>query len=61
MGVGVAVQTEWMTVAQAAKYLDVSEKSIRRWIAAGRLSARRAGPRLIRIDPRALERMMGAA
>ncbi|MBE7193388.1 MAG: helix-turn-helix domain-containing protein [Gordonia polyisoprenivorans] len=50
-----------MTVAGAAEYLGVSEKSIRRWISSGRLSARRAGPRLIRIDPRALERMMDAA
>ena len=61
MGVGVRVQTEWLTVQSAAEYLGVSEKSIRRWIAAGRLSARRAGPRLIRIDSRAIERMLDAA
>lgn len=39
----------WTTVAGAADFLGVHEITIRRWIASGRLSAHRVGPRLIRI------------
>ncbi|MEB3049003.1 excisionase family DNA-binding protein [Mycolicibacter sp. MYC123] len=38
------------SIAQAAQYLGVSDMSVRRWIAQGRLSAHRIGPRLIRLD-----------
>jgi excisionase family DNA binding protein len=38
------------TIAQAAAYFGVDVKTVRRWIAQGRLTAYRIGPRLIRID-----------
>lgn len=42
--------SEWVTIAQAALVYSVSEKTIRRWISAGTLEARRVGPRLIRVN-----------
>lgn len=47
-----------ISLSQAAEYAAVSEKSIRRYIAAGRLTAYRAGPRLIRIDQHELDAML---
>jgi excisionase family DNA binding protein len=38
------------TIKQTADYFDVDVKTIRRWIAQGRLTAYRVGPRLIRVD-----------
>lgn len=38
------------SIPDAAQYAAVSPKTIRRWIAAGRLDGYRAGPRLIRVD-----------
>jgi excisionase family DNA binding protein len=35
---------------QAANYVGVDPKTVRRWISQGRLSAKRIGPRLIRLD-----------
>lgn len=46
--------TAWLTIRDAAELSRVSEKSIRRYIAQGRLSAARLGPKLIRIDPASL-------
>ena len=37
-------------VKQTAGYHAVDPKTVRRWIAEGRLSAKRIGPRLIRLD-----------
>ena len=37
-------------IAAAAKSTGVSPKTIRRYIAAGRLTGYRVGPRLIRVD-----------
>jgi excisionase family DNA binding protein len=48
---------EWESVASAAEYARVSAKTIRRRIADGSLPARRVGPKLIRIDPRDLDRL----
>jgi excisionase family DNA binding protein len=39
-----------LNIKQAADFHGVDEKSIRRWIAQGRLTAYRVGPRLIRLD-----------
>lgn len=39
-----------LTQAEAADACAVSVRTIRRWIAAGMLPARRVGPRLVRID-----------
>lgn len=38
------------TIKQAAEFHGVDEKTVRRWIAQGRLIAYRVGPRLIRLD-----------
>lgn len=42
------------SVRQAAEWIGVDPKTIRRWIAQGRLKAFRVGPRLIRIDRESL-------
>ena len=38
------------SIAAAAEHAGLSPKTIRRYIAAGRLAAYRVGPRLIRVD-----------
>lgn len=44
----------WPSVEQAAALLQVSTKTIRRYIANGTIDARRVGPRLIRINPESI-------
>ena len=44
-----------LSIAEAARRKNVSGKTIRRWIAEGRLPAERVGPRLIRIRPEDLD------
>lgn len=39
-----------ITIAAAADYLGCSTKTVRRYIAAGRLPAYRAGARFVRVD-----------
>lgn len=41
--------TQRLTIQQAAAQLNVSTRTIRRWIATGQIRAERVGPRLIRI------------
>ncbi|MBO0676728.1 helix-turn-helix domain-containing protein [Mycolicibacterium sp. S2-37] len=53
-----------MTIQLAADTFDVSARTIRRWIAAGRIKAYRLGTRTIRIDRDsllAMQRPMGSA
>ena len=38
------------TLGDAAERIGVSEKTIRRWIAEGRLTGYRVGPRFLRVD-----------
>lgn len=45
------------TIAEAADLLQVSPKTVRRYIAAGRLTAVRIGPRLVRVELASLERL----
>ncbi|MFG1931310.1 helix-turn-helix domain-containing protein [Mycobacterium sp. NPDC048908] len=40
---------ELIGLQQAADYCDVSYRTIRRWIADGRLNAVRVGPRLLKV------------
>lgn len=40
----------WVTVKDAAKYLGVSDKTVRRYIKAGKLPAARLSSRLTRIS-----------
>ncbi|ULN38850.1 helix-turn-helix domain-containing protein [Mycolicibacterium smegmatis] len=42
------------SIQQAAAYLGVDPKTIRRYIAQGRIKAARVGPRLIRVDRESL-------
>lgn len=49
------------SLAEAAKRTHVSVRTLRRWIAQGRLNAYRAGPRLLRIDPDDVDAMMKPA
>src|SRR5206468_3120916 len=49
------------TIAQAAELLGVSRTTIRRWIAAGKLPASKAGRRTTRIRRQDLEGLMASA
>lgn len=40
----------WLSLAETAEHLQVTERTIRRMIAAGELPAYRLGKRLLRID-----------
>jgi excisionase family DNA binding protein len=40
-----------LTIRQAAEHFGVDPRTIRRWISAGVLPARRVGPRVIRVNP----------
>lgn len=46
------------SIEHAAQYLGVSAKTIRRYIAAGRVTGYRTGPRLIRVDLNELDAML---
>lgn len=43
------------SLAEAAKYANVHPRTLRRYIASGRLTAYRVGPRLIKVDLNELE------
>ena len=45
-----------LSIQEVADIYGVSTRSIRRYIAAGRLTAYRVGPRLIRLDPKQVEK-----
>jgi excisionase family DNA binding protein len=49
---------QWGDIPYAADRFGVSVKTIRRWIAAGRITGYRAGPRLIRVNMAELEAAM---
>ena len=44
------MNSDALTIKGAAEYYGVSTNTIRDWIAAGRLSAYRLGPKLLRVD-----------
>ena len=46
----VSGQHELQTLEQAARWLGVSVRTVRRYIAAGVLTGYRLGPRLLRVD-----------
>lgn len=47
-----------ISIADAADRLSCGTRTIRGWIAEGRLTAYRVGPRLIRIDVAELDRLL---
>ena len=51
----VAAPRDWVSLSVAADRLSVSEKTLRRMIAQGRLTAYRFGPRLVRVDANELD------
>lgn len=50
----------YVSLAQASEHVGVSERTIRRWIADGRLAGYRVGPRLLRVDCAELEALFSA-
>ncbi len=46
------------SIPDAAAYLQVSQKTVRRYIAAGRLPAYRAGPKFLRVDQADLDALL---
>ncbi|MBB3752695.1 excisionase family DNA binding protein [Mycolicibacterium sp. BK634] len=47
-----------VSIQQAADHLNVSTKTVRRYIADGRLKAVRLGPRLIRVERDSIDALM---
>ena len=48
----------WIDQRQAADYLGITDRTLRRMIAAGKLPAYRLGPRLLRIDVADLDALL---
>jgi len=48
----------YLTLSEAAEWLALDEKTLRRWISQGRLTAYRVGPKLIRLDGGEIESMI---
>lgn len=51
---------EMATVAETAERLKCSTKTVRRYIADGRLTAYRVGPKMLRVDLADVEKLMRA-
>lgn len=49
---------QYESLAQAAQRVGVSTRTIRRWIASGHLAGYRAGPRLMRVNPDDVDRLL---
>lgn len=48
----------FITLAEAADHLSVTERTVRNYIARGQLTGYRVGPRAIRVDAAELDRML---
>lgn len=46
------------SIKQIAELYGVGDKTVRRWIAEGRIPAVRLGPKLIRLDPAVVEKSL---
>ena len=51
-------ERRWINQREAAEYLGITDRTLRRMIADGRLPAYRLGPRLLRIDVGDLDGLM---
>jgi excisionase family DNA binding protein len=49
---------QYESIGDAAARVGVSTKTLRRWIASGQLAGYRMGPRLLRVDPDDVDRML---
>lgn len=49
---------QWLTLAEAAEYLGVTDRTLRRKIASGDLPASRLGARLLRINQADLDALL---
>jgi excisionase family DNA binding protein len=47
-----------VSIAVAAEYADVCQKTLRRWIASGQIPGYRMGARLIRVDLDDIDQML---
>jgi excisionase family DNA binding protein len=52
--------TRRVTLQEVADTYQLSTRTLRRYIASGRLTAVRIGPKLIRLDPEQVEQELGA-
>lgn len=50
----------WLSMGEVAAYFGVSERSVRRMIAAGELDAKRIGKRLLRVPRASVLALAGA-
>lgn len=48
----------WVSLADGAEHLGVSEKTLRRMISSNQITGYRAGPRLIRLDLAELDALL---
>ncbi len=53
-----ALRRHLVNINQAAEHFGVSARTIRRYIAAGRVTGYRTGPRLIRVDLNEVDAML---
>ena len=53
-----SIRREFESMSEAATRTGLSIRTIRRRISSGDLAAYRSGPRVIRVDPRDVDRMM---
>jgi len=49
---------ELLPLREAAQHAGVHPCTVRRWVAAGRLTGYRIGPRLVKVDMRELDRLI---
>lgn len=47
-----------MGMEAAARFLDISPRTLRRWVREGRIRAYRVGPRLVRFSPADLKQLV---
>ncbi len=53
-----ANRRQYESILDTATRVGVSTKTVRRWIPTGHLAGYRMGPRLLRVDPDELDRML---
>ena len=58
MGLEALPRDRFLKVAEVARALGVSPRTVRRWIRRGRLAALKASPRLFLVHPRDLDEMI---